>query len=708
MKLTDYLVKIKEPNIEEKFLNHTPLQKYEYQGKIIYVKREDLVANPPAPPFAKLRGLITFISNEAKSCDYIGALEPSTNSMYGVGVAWACNILKKKAIVYYPKYKHQNNEARLNYIKAKEMGAIMIPLEATKVSIVFYRARKHLQENYPNSFLVPNGFKGCDELVDATAKEVDTMPEKLFNKNITWILSCGTGSITSGVIKGLIKNASQNFPQVKLHLAFDRSEIVVLDRIKKFNSLLTRYGTNIEIINEKYQYGKKYSFDNIWKPVPMNIDYEIKAWKWLMNNLDKVEKTIVFWNMGSSLEEQEQRKAKVEYMSMIKGGEKEPYEVFTKPVPHIVKSLNIPVRGWYKSKHESTNIRPRPCYSEHILTSPYSGFCMSNCAWCYVNNGVRGWRSTGMSVVDPEYPDKVRKAIDKLKIAFTFYISSFTESFNRLEPIYHVTQNLAQVAVDNNLPILFCTRQRIPDWAIEQLKQNPYSYIQWSINLSNEEDWRKLTPGCPSLPELYENIKKVGKEGIYTSFQVNPILYGITMEEDLIKILDKAKELGVKHLIFKFVEIVYNSKENLINKLRTRLKNDNRVNIFEKYFTQSIGGVITIREDIRKKVLDMLQIETKKRELTMGLCYEYEKNFIHKAGVSLGSKYTSEGSQCHGRPIPIFYRHNLKDKFKPLENCYGMCLYCNEAGTKACNNDILLQAKALKYSDLLKLEIKNE
>src|SRR6185369_14152798 len=49
-------------------------------------------------------------------------------------------------------------------------------------------------------------------------------------------------------------------------------------------------------------------------------------------------------------------------------------KVFLDPLPHVVLDQDIPLRGWYKAKHEPNAVRPRPCYSEALLTQPYGGF----------------------------------------------------------------------------------------------------------------------------------------------------------------------------------------------------------------------------------------------------------------------------------------------------------------------------------------------
>ena len=91
---------------------------------------------------------------------------------------------------------------------------------------------------------------------------------------------------------------------------------------------------------------------------------------------------------------------------------------------------------------------------------------------CYINNGVRGYRGSGLSTVDPTYPDKIRKQMKSMKTATALYMSSFIDPFMELEPIYQNTKKTATVALDNNLPMFFLTRKKLPDWTFDYLKPN--------------------------------------------------------------------------------------------------------------------------------------------------------------------------------------------------------------------------------------------
>lgn len=392
---------------------------------------------------------------------------------------------------------------------------------------------------------------------------------------------------------------------------------------------------------------------------------------------------------------------KVVPISMLKGGVAKPTKVYVDPVKHVINSSAPSPRGWYKDKHEPKSRRPRPCYTEAMLTTPYGGYCPVGCRFCYVTHGTRGYRATGIATVNPDYPEKMRRSIAKLNVAGAAYISSFTEPFQHLEGTYEVTRRLANYVNEAGLPIFFLTRLLLPDWAEDALLVNPYSYMQWSINTSNEQHRRLMSPGTAKLDDVFKNIERVRANGIFVSIQVNPILAGVTTLGELMELVELLAGVGANHVIFKFVEQVYSNKTLLLDRLsKARLPN---VDKLEALLSQTIGGVYTIEQKVRLEWLDTLLEATRSVGLTMSTCYEYYDNGAAGANYA---PYVTTSDQCHGRGVPVHHRPEPGAKFVPLAGCYRKgCLYCEEYGTQACDNDDLLEARALEYKDLRNITI---
>lgn len=76
--------------------------------------------------------------------------------------------------------------------------------------------------------------------------------------------------------------------------------------------------------------------------------------------------------------------------------------VFLDPVPHVRLDQNIPMRGWYKGKHEAKGVRARPCYTDALLTQPYGGFCHVGCGFAVYS---------GQYIATPDGP----KSVDDLR-----------------------------------------------------------------------------------------------------------------------------------------------------------------------------------------------------------------------------------------------------------------------------------------------------
>lgn len=376
-------------------------------------------------------------------------------------------------------------------------------------------------------------------------------------------------------------------------------------------------------------------------------------------------------------------------------------KVFLDPMPHVVLDQNIPLRGWYKGKHEKKGVRARPCYTEALLSQPYGGFCSVGCGFCYINNGTRGYRGQGITTVDPQYGEKIRKQISKMKLGTAVYLSSFIDPFLELEEHYGNTQAAARAATDAGLPIFFLTRKKIPEWAYEELLKNKHSYMQFSINTPNPDDWRRLSPRAESLEDMIEQVRECKRRGIYVSIQVNPIMAGIVSNEEIVELIHVLAQAGADHLIFKFVEIVYPSVQGIVTQMQKRFGAE-RAKKFEDLFTCNIGGVRTIDEGYRKAALDIFAVECKKAGVTMSLCYEYEYerdeagNIVDKTGISMGAKYLT-ADQCHGHRVPMYSRDSLDEKFKPMEVCPPSgCLTCaDERETVPCGSPQLALADKL-------------
>lgn len=372
-------------------------------------------------------------------------------------------------------------------------------------------------------------------------------------------------------------------------------------------------------------------------------------------------------------------------------------------LPHIRLEKGKDLQGWYQPKHnDKQGSRPRPCFTDAILTEPYGGYCTVGCAFCYVNSGFRGYRGSGLISVPVNYGDHVTRQLARMRTSAAGYFSSFTDPFLPLEDIYHNTRRGAQAFVRAGLPVFFLSRLHYPAWAVDTLLKNRYSYAQKSLNTGDDEDWQKLSPGAISLQDHLSEVAELRRRGIYTSIQVNPVVPGITSHEDIRRLFDRLAEVGNNHVIVKFVEAGYSWAQTMVDRMTKRF-GDNRAAAFRELFTEnSAGAQRTIREEYRMEAHALYQRWAGERGMTYATCYEYRRD-PSRGWISVGPEFTT-ADQCHGQRVPMFTRLTTDTPFHEVEECPPSgCLSCADQSadgrTGACGSSLFGSAGANRLSD---------
>jgi len=257
----------------------TPIERHEGT----WVKREDLCC-PDGPHLSKMRGIWPHIKNRDEKI--IGVLD-TYRSWGGWATAFCCNLLGKQCVAFYPRYTKPRDWGRSQQ-NANRLGAEIKPLEAKRSVVMRARARENL---YSGGYMMPNAMK-LSETVIETAKEVHRTNTKKFD---TIVIPIGTGTIASGVIKGLAEKGEK--PLIILSLGYTRTPNSLLNYIQQFTEVEDAY---IEIIDQGYKYNTPESkLPDLEMRFPAHRHYEQKAWQWIMTKKNRIGKgKILFWNIG--------------------------------------------------------------------------------------------------------------------------------------------------------------------------------------------------------------------------------------------------------------------------------------------------------------------------------------------------------------------------------------------------------------------------
>ncbi len=278
----------------------TPVESYRINGNEVFIKREDLACPSPAPPFAKVRGLLpTLISLKKQGYTTFGYMENSI-SMATWGIGYFCKQLDLKCVVFAPQYVDglQDNQARM-LEKWKEFDVEVRWMKACRQTIGYYMARKILNKEYQNAYMLPLGLS-FSITVDEVAKQVGLLESRFLYGSI--VVSVGSGIMIAGICKGIANiNGS---PDIFGILAAPKSEARMYHKIYKYSGVSLNEPTlfnshNINLSLQDTRIGYK-EIPDVEAPFPCNDNYDLKAWKWLLDNMFYLRQPLLFWNIGAS------------------------------------------------------------------------------------------------------------------------------------------------------------------------------------------------------------------------------------------------------------------------------------------------------------------------------------------------------------------------------------------------------------------------
>ncbi len=277
---------------------NSPTKTYLVRGVPIWVKREDLAAMPPAPPFAKIRGLfIKMLDLQNSGVSTVGYMETSV-SMAAWGISYFADLLGMKAVIFYPRYKDGfRDEQERQLQKWSKFHAEVIPIESpNRLSINYHRAKKMLLSKYPDAYMLEHGIP-LTETIGEVAEQVKILPKEALGGTI--VTCVGSGIMLSGVIKGL----AQHFPGIS-HRIY--GILVAPKSIEGKSRFITQHSgvmvsgllnkNKLKLLDYGYQYTQK---EQCECPFPCNPYYDRKAYKWMVDNLENLKQPILFWNIGA-------------------------------------------------------------------------------------------------------------------------------------------------------------------------------------------------------------------------------------------------------------------------------------------------------------------------------------------------------------------------------------------------------------------------
>ena len=285
-------------------VTHTPVEDWRADYGLL-VKREDLCAPRPWPPFSKTRGVLGYMRKLVDEGQEVFGVLDTYHSQGGLAVSAAGAYLGARVINYFPVYQAERDlsvsgywpkQLRWQQAAAQDLGAELIGLKAGRSAVLYHTAKADCFQR--DGHMYPNALK-LDESVEETAQEVHRALDGVsdaqyqFMSFSPWIVPASSGTLAAGVVRGLAEMFAVP-PPVILHMGYSRSADAVMQYVR------TKAGVpnaQLILVDEGYAY-KDTAKAGVTPPWPCNEYYDLKALRWWMREGRAIHGQAVFWNIG--------------------------------------------------------------------------------------------------------------------------------------------------------------------------------------------------------------------------------------------------------------------------------------------------------------------------------------------------------------------------------------------------------------------------
>lgn len=263
----------------------TPLELYKIKGREVWVKRDDLMGDGiTLPPWGKTAAVYELVKK------YVDRNKPLTHlSVDGSWTAWVlsaiCEQLDIEFFAAHPDSKKISQEY-LSLIKEKYPNTNLYPIRPNMMQVMYNSLKKDANEKEWQ--MLPYAFDH-DFYKDYLANRIEP-----FSKFDNLVVSSGSGVTLSGLARGFYKEELKDFfPNTHRKIW-----TTCVSSVSSVNKTLKKSGIHVPLNVRKSEYLFEDRLDGYSAPFPCNQFWDIKQWKWLEENIEKLDGTILFWNIG--------------------------------------------------------------------------------------------------------------------------------------------------------------------------------------------------------------------------------------------------------------------------------------------------------------------------------------------------------------------------------------------------------------------------
>ncbi|MEO0130259.1 MAG: radical SAM protein [candidate division WOR-3 bacterium] len=309
-------------------------------------------------------------------------------------------------------------------------------------------------------------------------------------------------------------------------------------------------------------------------------------------------------------------------------------------------------------------LRNRKCPHTSLISLTNPGGCLYSCPICYAR--AYSWSISDKIIIYQNLVEKLSSEIEKLNIAFPFYLSQITDPLQPIKKIRELTFQIVKLLMSKKLSFKIVTKSAEGTKELVDTNNGLLNYPYWFLEMTVESTPKKqiiTSPNASPIKERIKIIKYLTERNIEVIGRTDPTILGFIDWEDLEWLIANLKEAGVRHIIASSGYYNKVSMENLLNRMKNSIFRERikKVINFYQYHLNSkkkrFFAPLSIRIEFHKKFKKLCE----ENNLTYAVCQELPKEFDSKNLLSC------EGSKRN------FVHIKINKEFIPI-NCCGDCL----------------------------------
>ncbi|MBW2087124.1 MAG: radical SAM protein [Deltaproteobacteria bacterium] len=262
----------------------------------------------------------------------------------------------------------------------------------------------------------------------------------------------------------------------------------------------------------------------------------------------------------------------------------------------------------------------------HIPTVNVSSGCAHGCLYCYTR-GYSIYPGEEKVEVYENVLDKLKKELPRKKRRpRAVYFSPSSDVFQPVPEVLDVTYGVFEYLLKMGVGVAFLTKGTIPDRHMKLLKSHAENVRAQAGLITLEEDILKVfEPRAASAHQRLSQIRELTEAGLRTQVRLDPILPGLTDDEDTLRpLIEAIAETGVKFvaasILFLRPAVTASLKKNMENKqmLNTLLKSFSKAGRLEIHAEHS--KVMALQKEDRKAVFDRIRNIANDHGIGLNIC----------------------------------------------------------------------------------------